>query len=279
MRDFGLLQTADSRMIALLEKAAQIALTPASILISGETGVGKSLLAQFIIEKSRAEGAVHRLRRAQDCQPIELKDGETILIENLDSWSMADQTVLSDWIDQQRSGKKKMIRWIAMTQASPEALVDQGILRRDLYYRFSVFHFAIPSLRERRSDVLALARFFVQVSSLMQNLGQKELSQSAETKLMNHEWAGNIAELENVIERAVHLSVGPVISEDAVLLETSREKRLDIVGTTLSEMERKLILQTLTVTQQNKTKAAHILGISIRTLRNKLNEYREAGVL
>lgn len=279
MRDFGLLQTEDSRMIALLEKAAQIALTPASILISGETGVGKSLLAQFIVEKSRSESAVHRLRRAQDCQAIELKDGETVIIENLETWSQPEQTILSDWIDQHRTGKKKMIRWIAMTQASPEALVDQGVLRRDLYYRFSVFHFAIPSLRERRTDILALARFFVQVSSLMQNLGQKELSQSAEAKLMNHDWAGNIAELENVIERAVHLSVGPVVSEDAILLETSREKRLDIVGTTLSEMERKLILQTLTVTQQNKTRAAHILGISIRTLRNKLNEYREAGVL
>ena len=279
MRDFGLLQTEDAKMISIVEKASQIALTPASLLISGETGVGKSLLAQFIVEKSRSEGAVHRLRRAQDCRSIELKDGETVIIENLDSWSQEDQTVLSDWIDQHRTGKKKMVRWIAMTQSNPEALVDQGVLRRDLYYRFSVFHFAIPSLRERKSDILALARFFVQVSSLMQNLGQKELSQAAEAKLMNHDWTANIAELENVIERAVHLSVGPVISEDAILVETSREKRLDIVGSTLSEMERKLILQTLTVTQQNKTKAAHILGISIRTLRNKLNEYREAGVL
>jgi two-component system response regulator FlrC len=170
-------------------------------------------------------------------------------------------------------------RWIATCSHNPNEMVQNQKLRRDLFYRLSVIHLEVPALRQRPEDISILSQFFVQVFSLMKNGEARSLSVEAQAKLLSYSWPGNVCELENVIERAVAMTSESEISLDAIQFSQTSPHLLPTAGATLSEMERKLILQTLQVTQQNKTRAAQILGISIRTLRNKLHEYREAGVM
>ncbi len=277
MVDFGLFQTNDSKMIKLLESARALAMTPAPILISGENGVGKNLMVQYIIEKAKHQRSVYRFNFLR--QGIKtLQDGDVILLDSLDELNLLQQTEASEMMDNLRIQGTK-VRWIATSALSPGELLKSGAVRKDLFYRLSVLHFEIPALRERQGDILVIAEFLTGVFGLMKNRGGQVLSKEARDKLSAYGWPGNVAELENVIERAVSLSQEATIPAECIQFVRTTENHFVAVGATLSEMERKLILQTLQMTAQNKTKAAQILGISIRTLRNKLNEYREAGVL
>lgn len=274
MTDFGLFQTADLQMKKVLETAQSLALTPAPILISGEQGVGKSLLVQFILEKSRSTKNVFKWGR----EISSLSDGDVILIERLDEMNLLQQQELSEKMDELKLQGRR-VRWIATVSEKPSLLVQNQRLRRDLFYRLSVIHLQIPALRDRPTDVLVLADFFSQVFNLMKSRPHQKFTSEAQSKLLTYGWPGNVAELENVIERAVALTESAEIPAGAIEFSQMQQNAAASAGTTLSEMERKLILQTLQLTQQNKTRAAQMLGISIRTLRNKLNEYREAGVL
>ncbi len=274
MIDFGLFQTVDSQMRKVLETAQSVALTPAPVLISGEQGVGKSLLVQFVLEKSRMNRSPYRWGR----DASEISDGDIVLVEALDELNLLQQQLLSEKMDDLKIQGKR-VRWIATVSENPSLLVQNQRLRKDLFYRLSVIHLQIPPLRNRTDDILVLAQFFNQVSNLMKNRPAQVLHAEAQAKMLAYSWPGNVSELENVIERAVALSTGPEIKAEMIQLTPMDQGLQPNVGTTLSEMERKLILQTLQLTQQNKTKAAQILGISIRTLRNKLNEYREAGIV
>ena len=277
MVDFGLFQTNDVKMIKLLESARALAMTPAPILISGENGVGKNLMVQYIIEKAKHQRSVYRFNFLR--QGInKLQDGDVILLDSLDELNLLQQTEASEMMDNLRIQGTK-VRWIATSALSPGELLKSGAVRKDLFYRLSVLHFEIPALRERQGDILVIAEFLTGVFGLMKNRGGQVLSLEAKDKLSTYGWPGNVAELENVIERAVSLSQEATIPAECIQFVRTTENHFVAVGATLSEMERKLILQTLQMTAQNKTKAAQILGISIRTLRNKLNEYREAGVL
>ena len=277
MNDFGLFQTVDPIMTRVLESARAMAMTPAPILISGEQGTGKQLLVQFLIEKARYTGYLHRFS-ALHCENIadSVQDGEAIVIEDLDSMNLMQQAVASEMIDQVKQ-RGLRVRWMATSTASPHRLVNQGVLRKDLFYRLSVLHFEIPPLRNRLCDVAILSEFFCRVFNLMKNRPNQRLSQQAQAKLLGHSWPGNVSELENVIERAVAMTEGDSVPAEAICFAPSETENVSF-GTTLGEMEKKLILQTLQLTQQNKTRAAQILGISIRTLRNKLNEYRGEGM-
>lgn len=274
MTDFGLFQTADLQMKKVLETAQAVALTPASILISGEMGSGKSLLVQFLLEKCRQQKPL--IRWGRDAQTI--TEGDTVLVEGIDDLNLLQQQELSEKMDELKAHGKR-VRWIATCSENPGALVQNQRLRRDLFYRLSVIHLKIPALRERPQDILVLAQFFNQVFNLMKSRPEQKFSSEAQAKLISYGWPGNVSELENVIERAVALSSGEEISDSAIEFSHMGQGLLPSAGATLSDMERKLILQTLQLTQQNKTRAAQILGISIRTLRNKLNEYREAGII
>ncbi|MEZ0392287.1 MAG: sigma 54-interacting transcriptional regulator [Pseudobdellovibrionaceae bacterium] len=274
MTDFGLFQTVDAQMKRVLETAQSMALTPAPILISGESGSGKSLLVQFLVEKSRLKKPLLRWGREEQTYA----EGDWVLIEGLDDLNLYQQQMLSEKMDELKLQNKK-IRWIATSNENPSILVRNQKLRRDLFFRLSVIHLQIPALRDRSQDVLVLARFFNQVFNLMKSRTEQALSAETQAKLLAYSWPGNVAELENVMERAVAISKGDEISVESIEFSQMGQNILPSMGTTLSEMERKLILQTLQLTQQNKTRAAQILGISIRTLRNKLNEYREAGIL
>ncbi len=278
MVDFGLFQTANEQMIRVLEAAQNIAMTPAPVLISGEQGVGKTAMLQFILEKSRFQRQLHRWSAFHRSFTADIKSGDAVVIEDLDEMNLLMQNEVSERIDQLKAAGVQ-VRWFATSTHSPAELVKQGHLRKDLFYRLSVIHLQIPSLKNRTEDIEVLSQFFIKVFCLMRNQQAPVLTSEASLKLMSYNWPGNVAELENVIERAVSLAKGSAIQVEHIQFAEMDQATAPTVGATLSEMERKLILQTLQVTAQNKTKAAQILGISIRTLRNKLNEYREAGVI
>jgi len=159
-------------------------------------------------------------------------------------------------------------------------MVKSHIFREDLYYRINVIPLQIPALRERPDDVVALAENFIKVSSILNSRNVTKLSLGALNKLSQWNWPGNVRELENVIERAVLMANQGEIQSEHIIIENftsspgTPSNSGMTAGMTIAQMERELIYKTLDKTNQNRTQAARILGISIRTLRNKLHEYR-----
>lgn len=142
-----------------------------------------------------------------------------------------------------------------------------------------IFVIQMPSLAERKDDLIALAEFHIQVHALMNGSGRILISEKAKEKILAYTWPGEFPELEQALEKAVQSCQKNVIEpEDLKLEEAGRDLNFSI-GLKLENVERQYILQTLFFAQQNRTKAAEILGISIRTLRNKLNQYRQEGYL
>lgn len=145
----------------------------------------------------------------------------------------------------------------------------------------------MPSLIERKADIAPFAHFFIEVLSLMHNQKPFKLTEKAIEKLLQYNWPGNFIELEGVLERAfqnslvneTHMGSKCLIEPEQIELENENTQVEFTVGQKLDEVERKYILQTLYFVHQNRTRAAEILGISIRTLRNKINQYREEGYL
>jgi DNA-binding NtrC family response regulator len=188
------------------------------------------------------------------------------------------------------------IRIIATSNRDLAEAVREGKFREDLLFRLNVVNLKIPPLRERPADIIELAQFFVNKYAEANGVPVRPLSAEARRALCLHRWPGNVRELENTIHRAVLLAAGPEIGVEGIL--TPDGARLDqarsgvaahaafaaeqvtraLVGRTVAEVERDLILQTLKHCLGNRTHAANILGISIRTLRNKLNEYAAAGM-
>lgn len=175
------------------------------------------------------------------------------------------------------------IRVIATTNRSLYREVEQGRFREDLYYRLNVFPITVPPLRDRPADIPLLVRHFVAVSAARNGVPQPTVSPAAYVALQDRRWKGNVRELENVMERAVLLAGNEPILPIHVLEDFNGQPvvcalvpsvPLSSVNGSLWEMERELIFQTLTRVKENRTHAAKELGISIRTLRNKLREYR-----
>ena len=178
-------------------------------------------------------------------------------------------------------------RIIATSNRNLDEAVKNGSFRQDLYYRLNVVNVNIPPLRERPDDIIVLAKHFAKKYSELNEIDLKPLSAGAEQKLLNYLWPGNVRELENTLHRAVLLSTGNEIGEDAVILDSqdaviNRNENVvmtgaEFVGNTVASVERNLIIDTLKHTMGNRTTAANILGISIRTLRNKLKQYQNEG--
>ena len=189
------------------------------------------------------------------------------------------------------------IRLIATTNRDLEKEVKAGTFRQDLYFRLNVINLMLPSLHERKSDIPRLANFFIDKYAKQNGVPVKPLSEAALDKLLNHSWPGNIRELENIIHRAVLIArgdqIGPeaigVGSESSVAMKATQMAQAaqhsapitpadQLVGKTIAEVERDMIIKTLDKTLGNRTHAANILGISIRTLRNKLKQYGDEGI-
>src|SRR5881398_2259071 len=189
------------------------------------------------------------------------------------------------------------IRVIATSNRNLVEAVKAGTFREDLLYRLNVVNLKIPPLRERPADVLELAQHFIKKYSRANGVAQRPLSAEAKRVLTSNRWQGNVRELENTMHRSVLMAQGDEIGTEAIL--TPDGDRLDLaktapavahatfaaeqvtralVGRTVADVERDLILETLKHCLGNRTHAANILGISIRTLRNKLNEYSDGGI-
>ena len=164
--------------------------------------------------------------------------------------------------------------------------VANGNFREDLYFRLNVITLTLPSLSERKQDIDVLAEHFVKKFAQSNGVKALPISTEARDKLHAHAWPGNVRELENTMHRAVLLAAGDSISGEAISLtsapasngaQAAADGNVSLVGRSVSDVERELIINTLQHCLGNRTHAANILGISIRTLRNKLKQYNEGG--
>jgi DNA-binding NtrC family response regulator len=182
------------------------------------------------------------------------------------------------------------IRLMATSNRDLPAEVLAGRFREDLLFRLNVVQLELPPLRDRKGDLIPLSRLFIERYARANGTPARALSSSARERLQQHSWKGNVRELENCIHRAVLLSQGDEIGPEAIILpnqvaggmEASSDRHrqpVDLVGRSMAEVERRLIIDTLEHTSGNRTRAATILGISIRTLRNKLRQYSDQGVV
>jgi DNA-binding NtrC family response regulator len=224
---------------------------------------------------------------------FELADGGTLLLDEVTEMAPSLQAKLLRVLQEREvdrlGGRMPVpvdIRVVATTNRDMAAVIEEGRFREDLFYRLNVIPLHIPPLRERPKDIPELARHFVEKYNAIDGRNVKSLAPAALGRLASLSFPGNVRELENIIERAVLLSDGHCIQEKDLFIDPMAYKdppdapvSSDTGGTIpplpLREVEKKLIYQTLEDTNGNRTHAAKMLGISVRTLRNKLNEYKE----
>ncbi|MBE6459147.1 MAG: sigma-54-dependent Fis family transcriptional regulator [Alphaproteobacteria bacterium] len=301
----------DKKTEDILKIAKQIAPSEASVLLTGSSGTGKEIFSRFIHDNSKR---ANKKFVAVNCAAIpetlleselfgyekgaftgavarrigkfeEASDG-TLLLDEISEMDIAIQAKLLRAIQEKeidRIGGKSPIkvntRIIATSNRNLEEAVQNGTFRQDLYYRLNVISMNIPDLKDRPDDILVLAKHFIKKYSELNDLPMKDLSKEAADLLLHYLWPGNVRELENTMHRAVLLSCGDEIGIEAIMLQNPQavKEETPTVGQTVASMERRLIIDTLKHTMGNRTTAANILGISIRTLRNKLKQYQEEG--
>jgi len=179
-----------------------------------------------------------------------------------------------------KSPIKVDFRVISTTNRDIEEEIKTSRFRHDLFFRLNVIPIKVPPLRARREDIIPLSAHFIKKIAVREDMQEKVLSKEAKDSLLKYPWPGNVRELENVIERAMILTDGDVISMEHIATSgdiPDISASMPAMGATIHEMEKNLILSTLKRVDGNRTKAATLLGISIRTLRNKLNEYTNGG--
>lgn len=295
---------ADPRMREVLDRVARVAPTDATVLILGESGVGKEVVAR----------EVHRLRFGDSGAPfvaincaavpenlleselfghekgaftsavarrigvLEAASGGTLFLDEVGEMPAALQVKLLRVLETrefQRVGSVKTLRtdarFIAATNQDLASAVQAGRFRQDLYYRLSVFPVTVPPLRERPEDVLALARAFAERIGRDLGRGETRLSNEAVEAIRRYDWPGNVRELRNAIERAVILAPGLDLRADDLGLPARTPAKSD--RGLLARRERETILSVLDEVGGNRRLAAERLGISLRTLQYRLREY------
>jgi formate hydrogenlyase transcriptional activator len=291
----------------LLRKLEQVAPTDATVLIRGETGTGKELLARAVHDRSRRK---NRPLVKVNCGSIpsglveselfghekgaftgatqrrigrfELAHGGTIFLDEVTELPTDTQVKLLRVLQEgefERVGSSQTIkvdvRVIAATNRNLQESVRDESFRADLFYRLNVFPLEVPALRERREDIPLLVNFFV--SRFGKSLGKeiRGVSQKSMASLSEYHWPGNIRELQNVIERAAVLSKGPIVQVDDTVLRADEAVERDSAIDTLENVERRQILRALGETQwviHGKKGAAEILGINPSTLRSRMEK-------
>jgi two-component system, response regulator FlrC len=325
----------DPSMKAVMALAEQIAPSEASILITGESGVGKEVMARYVHQKSRRadkafisvncaaipenlleselfghEKGAFTGAIARRIGKFEEADGGTLLLDEISEMDVRLQAkllrALQERVIDRVGGTKPVpvnIRILATSNRNLQDDVRDGKFREDLYYRLNVVNLSLPALRDRPADVAALAKFFVKKYATANGMAVKPISASAMDAIQANGWRGNVRELENAMHRAILLAGGPQIEASDIstpsgALTTSRPVTAfgsvathvshaanvaqnagqSLIGRTIEAVEQEMILDTLKHCYGNRTHAAQILGISIRTLRNKLKLYLDAGV-
>jgi len=286
----------------------------ASVLITGETGSGKEIVARTIhklsprvtapfvaincsaIPETLMESEIFGHERGaftgaaeRRIGCFELADGGTLLLDEIGEMPAPTQAKLLRVLEDRkvrRLGSKTEtpvdVRVLAATNKDPEQAVANGQLRQDLYFRLNVFHIHLPPLREHKEDIPLLAEHILRDINTKHGKSVRGVGAEVLDIFMSHTWPGNIRELRNVLERAAIMSEKDLITRSSLPGEFGKlpsKSPSDLsgirfpVGTTVDAMERELILQTLQATGNNKTRAAELLGVSLKTLHNKLKEY------
>ncbi len=313
---FGRIIGHSAGMRALYQVLEQAAPTPASMLLLGESGTGKELVAQTIHQLSpRASAPFVALNCAAIPDTLleseifghergaftgaterrlgcfELADRGTLFLDEIAEMTPATQVKLLRVLQERKfrrlGGRTEQavdVRVIAATNVDAAAAIRDGRLREDLYYRLNVFSIQLPPLRDRKDDLPLLIQAFIDEFNTRDHRAVKAVAPAAMRLLEQYDWPGNVRELRNVIERATILARGDVIEPahlpalGPVPAAMSAAPGLTIApGMTVDEAEQKLILATLEAAGGNKTRAAETLGISLKTLHNKLNRFKEAG--
>ena len=316
---FGELVGASEPMRQIYALIEQVAPSSASVLLTGESGTGKELCARTIhnlsprknnafvaincsaIPETLMESELFGHERgaftgaaARRLGCFELANGGTLLLDEISEMPVSLQAKLLRVLEDRRirrlGGSQEMsvdVRVLAATNRDPQEAVRQGAFREDLLYRLNVITVELPPLRRRKEDIPLLAQHLVAQLAERHVRPAKLLSHAAVEALQSHSWPGNVRELRNVIERAVIICSSEVIERHHLApypLEQRAQSRGEDtltlpVGTPIDEVERRMILRTLLKTENNKTRAAELLQISLKTLHNKLRLYREQGRL
>ncbi|MFZ5485185.1 MAG: sigma-54-dependent transcriptional regulator [Pseudomonadota bacterium] len=310
----------DSRMRALLELADRVAATDATVLLTGESGVGKEVVARHIharsarragpfvavncaaIPENLVESTLFGHERGAftgattaHAGKFEQAQGGTLLLDEVSEIPLNVQAkllrVLQEKLVERLGGRTALaldVRVLAASNRDLEAWVREGRFREDLYYRLNVFPLEIPPLRARPADILPLARHFLAVHAGSVGREGFLLSPAACAQLTTHTWPGNIRELSNVMQRAMILAPGQRIEPEHLLLprasgspvsEPERAAAESVRPAQIKDMEKTMILDTLSRLNGSRKRTAEELGISERTLRYKLQKYREEGGL
>lgn len=243
-------------------------------------------------EKGAFTGAI-----ARRLGKFEEANGGTLLLDEISEMDLRLQAKLLRAIQEREidrlgggSPVKIDVRILATSNRDLADTVARGEFRSDLYFRLNVVNLQLPPLASRPADIPVLARHFIEKHARANGCDPMSLGPDAERLLLGHSWPGNVRELDNAMQRAVLLANGPVISTDGIMLTETHQSPMDarfdaitagtigLVGRTVADVERDLIIDTLKHCLGNRTHAATILGISIRTLRNKLRQYTTEGV-
>jgi DNA-binding NtrC family response regulator len=298
-------------MQEIFKTVAQVATARTSVLITGESGTGKELIAAAIHERSpRAKGPFVKLHCAALAETILESElfghergsftgaagrregrfsqahGGTLFLDEIGDISPAVQVKLLRFLQEhefERVGGNETVkvdvRVIAATNRDLKAEVAAGRFREDLYYRLNVINVEMPALRQRPSDVPLLAMHFLRKFAAENGKTIEAFSDQALARLAAYGWPGNVRELENVVERAVVLCNGPAVSPAELplhLVPQGTTGGIQIPGTTLEQIERYAITKTLEAAGGSTSKAAEMLGISVRKIQYKLHEYEGA---
>lgn len=316
-----------TRMISLMDS---VAATPATVLLSGESGVGKEVFARHIHRRSKRDRGPFI---AINCAAIpaslleselfghergafsgavathqgvfERAHGGTLLLDEVSEMPLELQAKLLRVIQErqvQRVGGTRLIdidiRIIATTNRDLLRYVDENKFRRDLYYRLSVFPIMIPPLRDRPGEILALVQHYVRELSAAFDQPVAGITSAAQRRLLSYSYPGNVRELVNIVQRAIIICPrGGFIDAEHIVFENTPEvmqgvrrmaeqaedvedghMKFEIGKQSLTEIRRNVIVETIRHFDGNRSKAAEVLGISTRTIRNKLKQYREMGI-
>ncbi|RIA55551.1 sigma 54-interacting transcriptional regulator [Dichotomicrobium thermohalophilum] len=272
----------NAAMAELVVQAKKAARGSANILIEGAPGTGKAALARFIHGCAEGAGELTSVYCAAGEDPAQAlaahaETGGTLLLHDVAELSAPAQAELAMAL------RRKSRAWIIAASArSLSDAVEAGTFRADVYYRLAVVTLQVPPLAERPEDIPVLAAHFAKRFAQAHGISPRPLAADARDKLAGYAWPGNVRELENVMQRAVLFAEGEAIRAEDVNLLAAPAGEGDplsaaLVGRTVADVERELILQTLRHCGGNRTQAAEILGISVRTLRNKIRQYHEEG--
>ena len=303
----------DRSMREVMRLAQKVARSRSTILLQGESGTGKEVLARHIHESSDRgrepfvavncaalpenlmeselfgyEKGAFTGAGARKKGKFELAHGGTILLDEISEMALAIQAKLLRVLQERQvdriGGQYAQpidVRVIATTNRNLEEETAKGRFRKDLFFRLNVVPIMVPPLRERPDDIVPLATFLLERHCSFNRVAAKRLTSKAEDSLKGHPWPGNVRELENLIERAVVLIDSEVIEVEELRQLMQPGTCRDVQGIAkegvlpLKEMEKRMIMHALNDQNGNRTHAAKVLGISVRTLRNKLHEYRK----